>query len=204
MSYNRARLLLGMSGVGVWVLLSCIMLVFRPEAYQLLLRYLVLSVPFDLLGGQILPRRFGQEVPALGKWLPIYLRTLILHTTLLVSIGLSLLLAGQLGWERPVGLLWLAAMIVLQPSLLRLSGALPKIGTHLLEKRRVLTIDSLEQGFTGGVAGWPGQERLYLPACWSEEVRHVALRRRLAVIKKGARSLGLIVAFTWNAVGGTQ
>ena len=56
MSYNRARLLLGMSGVGVWVLLSCIMLVFRPEAYQLLLLYLVLSVPFDLLGGQILPR----------------------------------------------------------------------------------------------------------------------------------------------------
>lgn len=199
MNYNRARLLLGMSGVGTWVVLSCILLFSPPRAEQLLLLYLALSLPFDLLGGQILPRLFKQDVKTFNSWLRHYLQALLLHTSVLIAVGLFLQAAGMLGVERPAGLICFVVLTALQFRLAELSGAVRRISEGRSD--RVQRVWCSEPGFTGGLAGWPGREVVVVPEHWPEEIRVVAAGRWLAVTEQWGRALGLSVALLWNGLG---
>lgn len=91
-SYARARLLLGITGVGAFVLLAAFALALDwprqladaghgvPTA---LAAYLLLSFPLDLLGGYLLPRRYHRPTPTLPAFLARLLRAQLLHAAFL-------------------------------------------------------------------------------------------------------------------------
>ena len=102
MSYARARLYLGSSNVGMWVVVSSIFLLFSvPERIfrmsltpswadvtQLaaaILVYTAVQGAFDLFGGYFLPKEYGRYTPPLPKFVAHWFRGAALHGALLAD-----------------------------------------------------------------------------------------------------------------------
>lgn len=196
MTYARARLYLGISGVGLFVLLAFVGLWldlpgrFLDEglaALALMIAvYLLVHLPLDYLGGYLLPQRFLRRSG--GKFWGPYLRGALFHGGWLLLCALAILEVGRWGgigavlvWQLIVMLL----MVAVQQQIARLVGGR----------------GGADVGFTGGIAGLPGQERLVLPENWPDNVRRVASMRREAAISSGSRTRGLLVAIAWNLSG---
>lgn len=167
-TYARARLYLGISGVGMGVLLATAGLALDWPAQMaasgnglatLLLGYLLLSLPFDLLGGYLLPRRFGRPAPPLAVYLAGLVRAQVVHAAFLwlaasailvsgreagllgvlaaVALGMALLLVGRslvamlLGGRRPVSEMAALRMRVAASNGSRLRGVLVAFGWNL-------------------------------------------------------------------------
>lgn len=103
-TYARARLYLGISGVGAGVLLTSAGLAWGWPAQMaasgnglasLLLAYLLLSLPFDLLGGYVLPRRFGRPAPPFTVYLAALMRAQVVHAALLWLAASAILAGGR-------------------------------------------------------------------------------------------------------------
>ena len=112
--YGRARLWLGMSAVGTVVTLAAVALALglpgrvvaaldAPPQAQLLglvgfaLLYALVQLPFDLLGGYLLPRRYGRSHPPPGRYLAGLARGVAAHSAVLLTAATVLLLAGRYG-----------------------------------------------------------------------------------------------------------
>lgn len=190
-----------MSNVGTLVVLATLLLWAPPSPLTLLLIYLLVSLPFDLLGGQILPRRYGRPTPSWKRWIRVYLRSLSVHTGVLLVSGYLLSLAGPLGLVLPTAAALMVFWLALQSPLAIAGGALQLYEQPSFEGRRVALAECAEDGFTGGVCGLPGQETLILPAHWPDEVLATLRVRRKAVVGTRARDLGLVAAVSWNLLG---
>jgi uncharacterized protein YbjT (DUF2867 family) len=110
--YGRARLWLGMSGVGTIVVVAIAGLAFGLPARLLpaagaslrtatvglagfVLAYAGLHLPFDLFGGYLLPRRYGRRRLSLQNfWLGLA-RGVGVHSVVLFTAACTLLLAGR-------------------------------------------------------------------------------------------------------------
>ncbi len=114
MSYARARLWLGISGVGTIVVVSACLLFFQVPSHLLtvgkasfgsdirllvgiLFAYAVLSGPFDFFGGYILPTEYGRTAVRFPVFLRGWLRGVLLHSLILLGIALTLLYAVRTG-----------------------------------------------------------------------------------------------------------
>ncbi|MEO2001928.1 MAG: SDR family oxidoreductase, partial [Pirellulales bacterium] len=110
--YGRARLWLGITGVGSIVTISSAALFFRlPEQFlpgsgaalsnqingilAFILLYTVLQLPLDLFGGYLLPRQYQRQHPRFNHFLAVLLRGVCVHSALLALIGITLLLAAR-------------------------------------------------------------------------------------------------------------
>jgi hypothetical protein len=131
--YGRARLLLGMSGVGTIVVMAVAALAFglparflppaggslRHELFGLagfVLAYAAVHVPFDLCGGYLLPRRYGRRHLPLGSFVASLARGVSVHSSLMFAVALTLLVAGRAGGTLGV----IATGAALVPALLGL------------------------------------------------------------------------------------
>jgi len=103
-TYARARLYLGITGVGVGVVLAIAGLALGwPSQLAasgngiewLLASFVLLSLPFDLLGGYLLPLRFARPVPTLGAFLAALVRAQIVHAAFLWLAASAILAAGR-------------------------------------------------------------------------------------------------------------
>jgi dolichol kinase len=226
MSYARARLWLGISGVGTLVVLSLLALVFRIPAqllqtgvqpiwrdgYELaivLFAYAVIQGPFDFFGGHILPTEYGRTQAPFGTFLAGWLRGVMAHSVILLLIGLVLIVAarsggvvGALGAFIAVALFLMAA----QATMAALLGV--SYGGH--EEKQpgsppVTLARTPSPYFTGGVVGWPGFERVIIPSRWQEMFppeQWAAVRlRKAGVVRSGSRARGLLLALAFNTVG---
>lgn len=112
MTYARARLLLGMFGVGAIVALSTVLLLSQypleilPNAESwsgsdltvLALLFGCLTAvlfPMDLLGGFLLPNRWRPNTISLGTFLAGWLRGVLVQGTLFLAVSLSILFMGR-------------------------------------------------------------------------------------------------------------
>ena len=112
MTYARARLCLGICGVGSLVGLSAIALwcglpqrQFSPgivspgsalkQLFALTVVVSALLVPFDFLGGFWLPRKFGKCRASLFTWLRTYLAAAAIQGFFFIGFGLLILSMGQ-------------------------------------------------------------------------------------------------------------
>ena len=236
MSYARARLFLGIGGVGTMVVLAGAVLALELPHRLLgdvtpsmagsvlglaaaLAVYLVVSLPFDLAGGYVLPRYFGRPSPLLGQFWAGWARGAAVHAaTMLVSLTL-LLAAGRTGGRTLVLLTLVALMgglLLLQEWLARLTGHLRRTPIDLtiardlvqgwgLQVPPVVSLAHTDPAFVGGVVGLPGCERIVLPAGWHTglpaEAIAVQLARRVGVMRTGSRLRGVALAMIWNVVG---
>ena len=145
MTYARARLWLGISGVGFWVAMAFTLLWFgaplpflsaTPSSGTsaqwlnevtslicLLGLYILFSAPFDWLGGYWLPLRFARATPTLPTFLTNWLRGVLGQSLILLISGVGLLAAGRAGGRLGAS----AAAVLLMAWLLAAQGWIARI-----------------------------------------------------------------------------
>ncbi|MAW59631.1 MAG: hypothetical protein CMJ94_02205 [Planctomycetes bacterium] len=221
MSYARARLWLGISSVGFWVVLSLLGLALGlPQAWveraaepgwgsqfsvlaQALLVYLLLALPFDLIGGWVLPRRFGRSNESLPRYGRRWLRGVAVQTVVLLLCA-----AWVLAWGRAAGGFG-AALAVFGASLLLLALQTRLAAAVAWARRtrvgRKLIWESRDPGFAGGWAGLPGAEVEVQPQHWREllddQELHAQETRRAGVLATGSRGRAVALALAFNLLG---
>ena len=222
LTWARARLRLGQANVGFWVLVAVAVLAVRPALgggslagdvgawVGVVGLGALLQAPFDVLGGYVLPVRYGRRAPGVGAWLGGWLRGVLVHGAVLVLVGTAAMAAAVAG--GPIAAV--AAVFGATLALTRLRRALFGVVTGAsvrpasaslreaaaragLDPDRVRVAAVADRGFRGG---WDG-DVLVLPEAWAgiAEVRDVQLvRRRIA---KQAVTRGTRAAVAWHAVG---
>ena len=234
MTYARARLWLGISGVGTVVLLATLLLTTRwhesilansetwsdGDLWAMIAfvgAFVLVMLPFDLLGGFVLPNRYGRQQASFADFFGRWLITVALQSTLFVITGISILTVGRL-WGLP-GVLALIGFVsltyvTLQGRLVCLTtnGALAngsqKIRPLLKQLRQwrikpqsMIVVDHTDPGFTGGVVGLHRREQIIIPLSWFEKLSPkqlaVAVARRIAAVDSQSRSIGLLLALLW-------
>lgn len=221
MTYARARLWLGITSVGTWVVIASLGLALGlPTAWieaaqdaswgaqssvlvQALLVYVLLALPFDLVGGWVLPRRFGRSQESLGRYLLQWGRGVLVQATVMLSCALLVLAFG-----RAAGVFGAVVALALASALLLIGQvwvARLVARARVTRVGRTLIWESRDQGFSGGWAGWPGFEVQVQPAHWRElldddEMRGQEMRRQ-GVIVTGSRARGVAMAIGFNLLG---
>ena len=145
MTYARARLLLGIIGVGSVVVLSTVLLLVQlpltmlPDARRWsgadlaglisLFGCLVAALfPFDLIGGFVLPNRWRPDTVTLGRFLLSWLRGVAVQGVLFIGSSLWILLMGR--WLGVAGAAFAVASVAIflvasQLQVAKLVAALP-------------------------------------------------------------------------------
>jgi hypothetical protein len=246
MTYARARLWLGICGVGFWVTLSAAMLffaiparLFSPQSDSFLsdLRslsifltaYIVLSLPFDFLGGYGLPHRFHRLAPTWSRFLFTLARGVFGQALIMLIVGCVLLTAGRTGgrFGATIAVIFLMiGLLVSQGLLARWIGGLRLVSVDLHLYRAIVDswnislpaktniFEVTDPAFVGGWVGLPGRECLVLPSKWlpsqsgvlqlntlSVEAVALQISRRVGVLQSGSRSRGILLALVWNVSG---
>lgn len=243
MTYARSRLWLGISGVGLIVVISTFLLISgwplkllsdsrtlgAADLYGLLamICFLIVTMtPLDLLGGYLLPNRSRPSTIKLSSFLKSWVRGVLVQATFFLLAGLFILVMGRsLGLAGSCLAIFLIGVfqVAFQSQLSRLVASLPKeidqkiqpnsaIDSALALTSRwgwesipVFAVDNDDTGFTGGVVGLPGFERIIVPggltAKLAPEQFAVTVARRLESIQTGSRTRGLVVAFVWVLLG---
>ncbi len=238
MTYARARLWLGISGVGTTVVIAAALIlggipqsVFPlNETWQaadciglltFIGGFLLLMLPFDLLGGYVLPQKFQRQSASLQtfarRWaFGVGLQSLLFFFTALLILAAGRVggVAGALAVVTAIALLYLG----IQSRLARLltpghwiagGKELESVQQQLkqwgLKNVNLVVADHADPGFTGGVVGFPGREQVVIPRKWlqvlSETQLAVVVARRSQAIASGSRRRGIVVAFAWILVG---
>jgi len=225
MTYARARLWLGISGVGLIVTLALFVLlldwpakVFGHFSIDILsdakgliwivALYSAIHIPLDYIGGYWLPCHFSRQCLMFSFFAAQYVRGLVVQSAFLVISGLILLQVGRWG-DRPAVLLFLAfvmiAMIEGQDWIAKLVAGLKESSSELVNGKRVVMVSGMDAGFSGGFAGLPGRERMVFPSLWQrilpKGVLDTELKRRTAALATGTRFRGLLLAMGWNLFG---
>lgn len=168
----------------------------------LVVGFIGLLLPFDLIGGLLIPAACEDQPPHPGAWAKSWLRGVGVQAVLFT---LTLFVYLQIG--REVGTPWLTALFaVVQVSLLAGQELIWRVMT---QNRPVAEVDEQttlvthrDQRFAGGVTGLPGFETILLPQRWKQQLDQSTLqtivsRRKLAV-RSGGRSRGVLMAMLWN------
>ena len=225
MTYARARLWLGIGGVGLIVLLSMFALglnwpakVFGSFSQDvvsdakgllwIIALYSAIHIPLDYIGGYWLPCHFSRQCLMFSFFASQYIRGLLVQSAFLIASGLVVLQVGRLG-DRPAVLLLLAVLMVVmveaQDSIARLVAGLRVSGSEWVNGKQVVMVSGMDAGFSGGLAGLPGRERMIVPSLWQrvlpKGVLATEVQRRSAAMDTGSRVRGLLLAMTWNLTG---
>ena len=146
MTYARARLWLGISSVGVMVVLSLLALWLNlpnrflsgrpvPVAIAMMLgAYIVISFPFDVLGGYLLPKKHKRAYTGVRAFLAKWLRGVLWQSVIMALCGYLILavarLQGLSGAVTCVAVLMMALLLGQAP-LARLVGGLHEVDANL-------------------------------------------------------------------------
>jgi uncharacterized protein YbjT (DUF2867 family) len=235
--YGRARLWLGMSGVGTIVvaaaaglalglparLLPAAAASLRAEMFGLagfVLAYALVQLPFDCFGGYLLPRRYGRRHPPLGRfWLGLA-RGVGVHSFVLFTAALTLLLAGRAGGALGVCAAGAALVLVLLGlriavaaalAPLELTPSLPSVNDPPAGDEWATPMlpsfmgESDDEGFTGAVVGVVRPRLHLLPLRWREvldpEAFATAVERRQMAVESGAWWRGRMLAIAFTLAG---
>lgn len=219
MTYARSRLLVGITGVGIWVVAAVAFLAaggadalpgpgadFSSQAAALaavLGVYVIVSLPFDLLGGYLLPRRHGRSCPDLDAYVVAWARAVLSQGVVMALAVLAVVAAGRVGGTGAALGVVAAIALVIGVARLPLARMVADLGPTGGDPGNadVTLIDARDPGFTGGVVGLG--RRIVVPAAWRRELGDdlpVEIARRRAVAG-GPYLLGLVVAAAWT-VGG--
>lgn len=235
-TYARARLSLGMAGVGTFVTLSLVAIIAGLPATlfegkggglftdaSLIAVWMsgaaLLALPFEILGGYFLPKKFGRKHPdGLGEWVLAWVRGVLIMVLTMSFSGAAIIVAGRYGGSIGAMVMLILVMLVLvslQTWLAKLVGGLRRVRarTDIIEDDmrtmavvapKIIVLDADDEGFTGGIAGLPTADTLILPNLWFDrmdpEAVAVLVARRTAIIDRGLRALGLVGAMGWTVL----
>jgi hypothetical protein len=228
MTYGRSRLILGMTAVGL-VTFSAVMLSLTQAHTQGLPRantersieflflltvvsfWAALLLPFDFIGGYLLPKHFCRTVPDLPNFMLSWARGMIVQTALITSFLWCILQVGQvLGLVAAISLVVVTQLILLafQKHVAASVAHLPMMSTKFDEEAGLVSgyaaSGHTDSGFTGSIVGLPGFEEVVLPRSWHSKLAPDQLRaeifRRLGAIRSGSRTRGVLLAIAMNTL----
>lgn len=154
MTYGRARLWLGVSGVGSLVVIATALLAMDlpknllttsptfglEQLLQLALvvgTFALWSTPFDFLGGYMLPKKYGKPAPSFRAWLSGYVAATLAQAACFVLVGCLIVVLSQqfgvIGSVVAVGLGILGCTIVRNYAVLSRKSKSPESSQKLLE-----------------------------------------------------------------------
>ncbi len=231
MTYARKRLWLGISAVGMTVIV-CLAAVTLDLPHRLIhpwvdanfdtalaviavtwMLHAALLLPFDIAGGLVVVR----ESPGVLRWTAAWLRGITVQWVwFALAAGLLLRTRQQFGLtmallvflllqvvllSRQGVIAWLVGGLGLRNASPALAEASVAVG---LESAMVREIETDEVSFVGGWSGIDARQ-LWIPQRWvtalTPEQLAVALDRRLGVRTLGLRRRGVLVALAWNTLG---
>lgn len=193
--YGRARLWLGMSGVGSIVVLAAAGLTFDLPARMLppadtpltgqlrglvgfVLAYAAVQLPFDIFGGYLLPKWYRRKHPSLGGFLAGLARGVAVHAGILIAVASGLLLAGRAAGALGIVLAAAGLLLVLLRVRVAIAAALapleltpssPVLGDEpAFPVLPTFMAESTDEGFTGAVVGVFRPRLQLLPMRWRE------------------------------------
>ena len=193
--YGRARLWLGMTGVGSFVVLAGTATVLGLPATLLpssdaalshqvagllafVAAYAVLHLPLDIMGGYLLPRSFRRAHPKLPAFVLGLVRGVAVHAAVLGAIAIGLLLAGRAAGVAGVVLAAAAAMLLLLRGRVAVGSAEAPLeltpSTPVLHEEPGVSVvptfmaESDDEGFTGAIVGTLRPRFLLVPMRWRE------------------------------------
>ncbi len=224
LTYGRSRLYLGMSGVGLFVVLAAVGLGFglparlssgSIEAGVLEVvgslgvfvgLYAAVHVVLDVFGGYVLPRRAGRRHERFAVFAGLLVRGVVVHSAVLLVSGVVLTFAMR--WAGVVGAVAAAGvlMMVLLAGRLGLARLMAPLGVESEGRGSgVVMVRSRDEGFTGNVLGVVRGRGTVLPAHWEEKLGRegfaVAAARRRAAVETGAWLRGRVLAAVFTVVG---
>ncbi len=229
-TYARARLYLGITGVGSAVLLAVALLYFRipsqglsmsgaqpvPAAmFRVGLMFAFAQVAFlmfDLIGGAWLVRRREWA----STWLSRWLRGVTVQWAVWMLAATALLLAARVGGNPAA----VAVFATIQLLLASARGRMARVIAHVpvvptperiaragafagIDVSRLQVVESADESFVGGWSGLTSRT-LVVPARWAqlpETVLAAMLLRRQLAGTSGAHTRGVLGAMAWNTVG---
>lgn len=224
-SYPRARLRLGVVAVGTMVTVCALGLTLDAADWLDAIAaesshgdlgalgifvgfFLLLGLPFDLLGGRLLPLAYGRPARSRWEFSSGLVRGILVHGAFQFFCAWGLLHSLRSGG-------WSLATVFLGASLLFLAIAQRTLAMWIGDVREqdrspvlanaIGVLASSEAGFAGGITGLPGLERIDVPSRWRSEWPaaqiHLAQARRRHAVLSGLYLKGASLAVAWNAAG---
>ncbi len=208
LTYQRARLILGLSNVGFWVALAVVALQLdwpgqffptEPLAGKKLAialgafvaGYAILQAPFDWIGGYILPVVYRRYYEDFGEFITQWMRGLSVQAAIFFGIGWTFLNHSQAALGCMAG--WTFILLLLQMPLARLVGTFYSRGENGWK--------SVDDAFTGGIAGMPGLQSVIFSTGRGQRLRAMDERRRHHLQRLGLPTAGVIIAVAFNSTG---
>jgi len=229
--YGRGRLWLGITAVGTIVTVACFGLIYDASgSYERLtaslpwgaevgllmfaLSYAIIQLPFDMIGGYLLPRRFNRHHPPLSKFVRGLFRGVSVHVLTLFLTANAIHLAGRFGGLTLTVATSLMIMWLLLLGRLKLASFIAPLTPKLAENKLsavgiahpVVYVENHDEGFTGGVAGVFQPTSLIIPLKWVEMLNpaelYFVLNRRSIAIETGSwrRGRAAAIGFTLSGV----
>jgi hypothetical protein len=179
--------------------------------------YVAIMLPFDILGGYVLPKLGKQPDAPFFKFWKQLMRGVLAHALIFFLSGVLIMEVGKLyGTWGVMGALvgYSLLLLLLQGPLARWLGNYQitasdtdslrgKLGE--LITRQIAVVRSEDQVFAGGVTGLPWAEKTIVPAHWMEQMPEEQLRaqilRRVGVVRTRSRHRGVLLAMVWNLYG---
>ncbi|MGB7345294.1 MAG: hypothetical protein WBD20_13855 [Pirellulaceae bacterium] len=181
-------------------------------------------LPLDLLGGYVLINRSRPGTITIGSFVKVWMRGVLVQACFFLMVGLAILAMGRaFGLVGAcIGILAIGVIqVAFQFQISRLTASFPKRADNQMKTAVVAAVDQAKQwgwkpspivvvdhndlGFTGGIVGLPGMERIILPTNLltelSTEQLAIAIARRLEAIQSGSRTRGVMLAFAWVMTG---
>jgi hypothetical protein len=228
--YGRARLWLGISAVGTMVTLSTLALALGiPSSLvpandasfvmQLtgllgfLVIYMLIQLPFDFMGGYWLPKRFDRTHQSLSGYVTSLARGVMVHGSLLLATATLIMLVGKyagIAGTVAIGLAISLLLLRFRLQIASLMSPLTLVGADTekepaAQRLEVISAESADEGFTGGIVGVLRPRFHLLPMKWREVLGadgySLAANRRSLAIKTGSWWRGRLVALLFTAVG---
>jgi hypothetical protein len=223
MTYARARLWLGITCIGTQVIVAFTAVMtdlparwlpseeaaFTTELLTLgyfFFSLAVLLLPFDIIGGWILPRQFQRTDQSFVSFATKLVRGIGVQLAVFTTVFVLYRLAGtRFGARATVGLFFVV-QLTLVAFQLKLACWVGDLQQHRLRASGVnaVSLTSEDSGFTGGIAGFPTSDVVVLPTSWLTalpgRLQNVALLRRQLSIESGRRLFGIVLAIAWNTM----
>ena len=199
MSYARARLWIGISGVGLNVLIALgILLLAAPDdalsdssamdaIWVVFAAYVLWMLPFDFLGGWWLPRRYGRSQQSAAGFFVDWASGMLLQSIVFLACGASMIWAARfagIGGGVVLLLLLFITLLAMRPLWVRIfsrSSANDTVSDVRVIREAVSHwgVDAVPivfrggptSGFTGGIVGML-RPRIVFPDQWRSLLSH--------------------------------
>jgi hypothetical protein len=170
-------------------------------------------LPFDLLGGYLLPKRFGRSHQHFSHYLLSLARGVTAHAALLFLAAMVILVAGRWGGIAGTVVAGFLISLFLLGGRLTLAKLMAPFQLTPIERTSVETSNALpitvaqssDEGFTGAVVGVWRPRLQIVPERWHDVLNadgfEVVMRRRSLAVKTGSWRRGRAVAILFTLSG---